>query len=189
MKGCPEYEEILLLDLYGELDPGPHARWRSHLAACPACEAEMQRMRQLVGEVRVRLTPPPLGTEATDRLVRAARESLVTGRKSAWSGWSTGWRWLSGPWRFSTALATVCLFAALISVFTLGNFQGFLHQNGSSGQERGQKLAPEELEIIRNLDLLKQFDSLQRLVQTLDEPDGDSRLPEPAPSFRGVEKS
>lgn len=190
MKGCPEYEEFLLLDIHQELDTSSRARWMTHLASCPACKEEALRMRQVVGKVKEHLTPPPLALNAQEGLVRAVCKSVNADGRVVWSWWSLAWAWFSRPWRFSTALVTVCVFAALISLFTLGNFQELLYRNGSSGQEAPQGLASEEVEIIQNLDLLKQLDSLQRLVQTLDdEPDGDPSLPEPTSNSRGAETS
>lgn len=189
MKGCPEYEELLLLDIHQELDTSSRARWMTHLASCPACKKEALRMGQVVGKVKEHLTPPPLASNAKEGLVRAVRKSVNAEGRGAWPSWSLAWGWFSRPWRFSTALATVCVFAALISLFTLGNFQELLYRNGSSGQETPQGLVSEEAEIIQNLDLLKQLDSLQILVQTLDEPDGDPTPPEPTSNTRGAEKS
>ncbi len=182
MRCCPEYEELLFLDTYGELDPGSRSRWKAHLASCPACKEESLRMLRLVARVKETLTPPPLPSAASTAWIRMARESLIA-ESPAWS-----WRvrqWFSRPWRFSTALATACVFFGLVSLLSFGPFQGIFHRHGTSGQDSLQGLgSEEEVEIINHLDLLRQLDELQRLVRTLDEPDGDTPVLEPASHAR-----
>jgi hypothetical protein len=181
MSCCQEYEELLFLDAYGELDPGSRSRWDAHLTSCPACREESHRMLRLIARVKETLTPPPLPSTSGNAWARAARRSLVEGRPT----WS--WRvrqWFSRPWRFSTALATACVLVGLVSLLSLGPFHGFFHRPGSSAQDPLQGLGSEEVEIINHLDLLKQLDDLQRLVQTLDAPDGDTPVPEPASHVR-----
>jgi hypothetical protein len=188
MKSCPEYEEFLLLDAYGELDPRSKSLWGAHLASCRACKEESRRMLQMVATVKETLTPPPLTAHAGERLVKAVRESANEAGDSAWPLWGSVWQWFCRPWRFSTALATACVFAVLVSLLSLGPFQGLFHRNGTPGQEAVQTLGSEDVEIINHLDFLRQLDSLQRLVQTLDEPDGDP-VPEPTSNSRGMESS
>jgi hypothetical protein len=181
MSCCPEYEELLFLDTYGELDPDSRSRWNAHLASCPACKEDSLRLLRLVARVKETLTPPPLPLAASQAWIRSARESLLA-ESPTWS-----WRirqWFSGPWRSSTALATVCVFFALVSLLSFGPFQGISHRHGTSGQDPLQGLRSEEEEIINHLDLLSQMDNLQRLVQTLDEPNGDIPVPEPASHAR-----
>lgn len=181
MNICPEYKEILFLDIYGELDSISRSKWQAHLKGCAVCKKEYTRMIGLVGRVREIMTPPPLAPPETRSLIKAVRAEMIHGeeRKSR-AGW------LSRHWRFSPALATACVFAAMISIWSLGTFDSFLNKDRSLGKEYWQELRAEDVEIIRNFDLLKQMDSVEKLVHTLDEPEDDRFVPEVDSKTQGM---
>jgi hypothetical protein len=181
MNICPEYKEILFLDIYGELDSISRSKWQAHLKGCAVCKKEHARMTGLVGRVREIMTPPPLAPPETRSLIRAARAEMIHGEERT----SRASR-LSRHWRFSPALATACVFAAMISIWSLGTFDSFLNKDRSPGKDHWQGLRAEEVEIIRNFDLLKQMDSVEKLVHTLDEPEDDRSVPEVDSKTQGM---
>lgn len=184
MSSCPEYKEILFLDIHGELDPGSRPRWQSHLRTCAACQQERLRMMQLVGKMKGVMSPPSLTREDRDGMVRALRAGM--GPREGKRGEAGRWAWLSRPWRISPALVSACVFAAIISIWSLGSFDSFFKGDGVSGKDPLQGMRAEDEEIIRNLDLLKQLDSVERLVNTLDEPEEDPPPPERTSTVEGT---
>ncbi|RJR54407.1 MAG: hypothetical protein C4576_00700 [Desulfobacteraceae bacterium] len=181
MKSCAEYKEILFMDVYGELDSITRSRWEAHLSECATCRQEYTRMLRLAGKVKEVMTPPPL-TEADSRsIIRAVRTEMIQGEERRSKP-----GWLSRSWRLSPALATACVFAAIISIWSLGSFDSHLKKDKSVGKEHSQGVRVEDLEIIKNLDLLKQMDSVEKLVHALDEPEDDPSTPGSDPRPQGM---
>lgn len=174
MKSCAEYKEILFLDLYGELDPASRSKWLAHLRECAACKEEHARMLGLVGKVKEVMAAPPLIHTESQTLIKAVRAEMIQGEERKFKA-----GWLSRHWRFSPALATACVFAAIISIWSLGTFDSFLNNERNAAKESSQEMRAEDLEIIKNFDLLKQMDSVEKLVHMLDEPEDDPSPPEP----------
>ena len=183
MNCCPEHKETLLLGIYGELDSESSARWQIHLDACRACREERFRMLGLVGSLREVMSPPPLSWGESEALTRAVRIRLGRGRANR-GHW--GWQWLARPWRIGPALATACLFAAIVSIWSLGAFDSFLSRERTGAKDVMQEIRPEDAEIISNLDLLRQLDSVEKLVRTLDGPDEESPPPEGTTNTQGM---
>lgn len=183
MKCCPDFVERLLLDVYGELDSRNHSEWLAHLGSCNACTEERMRLLRLLEKVKEIMTPPALSAGETEGLVRAVREETRSLKKQVL------WQWFGKPWRLTPALATVCALLALIIFLTPGTFDTVLHKFRASGQESMEGINGEDMEVIRNLDLLKQMDTVQKLVQTLDEPENSSPpVPEKNPDIQGSMK-
>lgn len=176
MNGCPEYNEILFLDIYGELDSESRSKWQSHLRTCTACKQERFRMMRLLENVKEVMISPPLAQRDRDGMVKAIRTGMSRrGERRSRPGWRG---WLSRPWRVGPALATACVFAAILSIWSLGVFDSFYITNRIPGKDSLQGMRAEDEEIIRNLDLLRQMDSVEKLVNTLDEPEEDPPAPE-----------
>lgn len=70
---CREFVEFLADYLAGQLPPAEHARFRVHLARCPACANYAHSYRQAVRAGREALLCPGdrLPGEVPDELVRA----------------------------------------------------------------------------------------------------------------------
>ena len=70
---CEAVERDLALYCYGELTPQDEERVEHHLAACPACQAELERFRSLFAALDSRETPlsANLLTECRDDLMGA----------------------------------------------------------------------------------------------------------------------
>jgi hypothetical protein len=183
MNSCPEYKDALLLDIHGELDSESRSRWRLHLDACAACREERLRTMRLMGRLREVMNPPPLSWGDSEALAKAVR-AQISGSPSKRS--HAGWQWLARPWRVGPALATACLFAAIVSIWSFGAFDSFLSRERIGGKDPLQEMRPEDAEIIRNLDLLRQMDWVEKLVRTLDDPDEDPPSPEGTTNTQGM---
>jgi hypothetical protein len=182
MNGCPEYKEILSLDIHGELDAASRARWESHLRTCAACNEERLQLTRLVERVKEAMSPPPLVREETNRLLKAVRSGVNRGEERR----SHVWQWFSRPWKVGPALATACVFAAMVSIWSLGTFDSLFTGEKRSETDSLKKVRQEDAEIIRNLDFLRQMDSVEKLVNTLDESEEDPSLPDGNSKHQGL---
>lgn len=161
---CPEYEDLVRLDVYGELE-GPEAEaWRLHLESCPGCRAERARLVRIVEAAGEILRPGTRsdGEEAalTGRIMeRLERDGQGTApawgssRSLAWAAGGlalvlmvTGWLWMGPDHRLppEQTVATLDLRAG----------------GGSDDQE-----------ILRNLELLEDLETVEQVVRAIDRPE------------------
>jgi anti-sigma factor RsiW len=165
VKPCQDFQETLLLDVYGELAPPAREAWERHLEVCEGCRAERERLHQFLRQLKEAMPAPSLSPEKDRALADSILKELETEGERKW--------WKRRFWRFSNrlvpAIAAVCL---VILVF------GWLSMRGaktpSSFQARTnlnseQKMAARDLEVIRNLELLEEMDVLEKLVRVVDE--------------------
>ena len=52
MKACPDRQEILCLDVHGELSPEMHLGLQKHLESCAGCREERSRLLKMLQRVR-----------------------------------------------------------------------------------------------------------------------------------------
>jgi predicted anti-sigma-YlaC factor YlaD len=164
MKPCTKYKETLFLEIHGELPPEKLAVWNEHLAACASCREERQRMANLLTQTKEAFPSPTLRPEEVKRIWGHVREAQDHG-EAAW------WR-RKGAMR---KLVPVALAAALVLVFAGGlkvrEFRSLVpfgpEVKVSADLDELNQAA--DLEIIRNLELLEEMDSLKKLVQVVDQ--------------------
>jgi anti-sigma factor RsiW len=168
MKSCPEYKEAVILDAHGELDSSARAVWETHLQTCRACQEERLRLLKMLGGLKETLRHPAIPQGQSESLVKSVRVSLSREKKAA-----GGWRDLfSGrPLRLMPAMASLCVLVIALSIFGLRSVQGPSRIQTESDSKPWGELKAEDLEIIRNMDLLREMDWVQRLVQAIDELD------------------
>lgn len=161
MKMCPEHENTLWMDVYGELGPGERANWETHLSGCSACRRERIHAMQMVGRIQEACAPPPLEEMAIDQAVeRIAAESTATRRPSP-----TPKRWLFVPARVIPVAAAACILLISAILFTLTSETPAPDQRMAAVADIHERLQTEDLEVIRNLELLTEFEAIQQLVQ------------------------
>jgi len=160
MKACPDRKETMMLDVYGELDPETAWRWEEHLEACGACRGERSRLEALIGRIRAAEAPAALSAEEsgamlaelhrrTDRRRRrfASRRSLIRG--------------------LPALAAAATLIVAVVLFQERGPVPGPSPPAVSPVDIYGQ-LSEEDREVIRNLDMLKQFQTIEKLSRVVD---------------------
>lgn len=164
MKPCTKYKETLFLDIHGELSPQEQVVWREHLAACAPCREERQHMADLLVQTKEAFPSPTLRPEEAKRIWGHLRDAQDH-RENAW------WR-RKGTMR---KLVPAALAAALVLIFAGGlkvrEFRSLLPfgpevKVAADTDEPNQAV---DLEIIENLELLEEMDSLQKLVQVVDQ--------------------
>ena len=167
MKACPNHQETLWLDVYGELDPMKRSVWERHLETCTGCREERQRLLGLLDLVRDEMGEPLLSPKKASALSwsikRGLKERLATAR------W---WKGLLGmPNRLIPAVAAVSLIIVALGWFAINKVQSPTLLQNLSGLKSEEQMVVKDLEVIDNLELLEEMDTLRKLVQVVDNRD------------------
>jgi len=179
MQACRNHNEILMLDVLDELaDPRVRRDWESHLASCSGCRTEKARMLHLLGRVRASGSPPELSDTEAQRMAGAvSREILNRPDRVSRPGWS---------FRPVPALAAAC-------VLIITAMAGYWVQDSFFGAGRVADLAsetqlePPDLDVVKHLDLLRDMDTIEKLIQIVDIPDNELSPGEPNPETQGTQ--
>jgi hypothetical protein len=174
---CRSQNETLMLDVLGELhDANARRMWEEHLGACGGCRRERARMLQLLGKVREAGMPPELRADRADSMAAAVGWRLRNERLGRPG--KTGRRL-----RLVPALAAGCAFMLMVAV-------GYRLQDRLFGPEEESDITAElqtqDLEIIKHLDLLKDMDTIEKLIHVVDFPANGQAPDEAAPESQGV---
>lgn len=111
---CEKCEDLLLGELYGELDEITHAAFRRHTAGCARCAGLLAGYRATRKLVALPLEPVPEGLE--DRILGAAREAqkvVPIGRKL-----TSALSW-AGAWAMRPQTAMAALFLLMVGSTTV----------------------------------------------------------------------
>ncbi|MGE4580320.1 MAG: anti-sigma factor [Desulfuromonadales bacterium] len=141
---CPEEE--LTLYYYGELEPDERRAIEKHLEGCAACRQQLAALEPLLGAL-----PKPvigLGTEEKQRFSTQVMERLDRQQKR---------RFLP---LFGGGLATAA--AVLLLLLNTGSPPDLAPPAGNNGMVAELEGLP-EMELLRNLDILEEFELLQEL--------------------------
>lgn len=168
-QACKQFESTRMLHALGEPDrrAEDHSAWAAHLDVCPACRAEVDGIRNLAEAVReTRFEPSP--TEAESRvLARRLVRTLRTPTPRRWRFVPPG----SIPPRLVPTLAAAGLILAL-------GWIGFTAYDPAPRPPiHGAAVGPDDrmilrdYEVIRNLDLLQEMETVRKLVQHVDRSD------------------
>ncbi|OPX36764.1 MAG: hypothetical protein B1H12_06440 [Desulfobacteraceae bacterium 4484_190.2] len=167
MKPCPNHQETLWLDVYGELDPIKRSAWERHLKTCTGCREERQRLLGLLDLVRDEMAPPQLSPKKASALSWSIKRGLREQRANArwWKGL------LSMPNRFIPALAAVSLLIVALGWFAVSKVQSPSSIQNLADLKSEEQVMVKDLEVIDNLDFLEEMDTLRKLVQVVDNRD------------------
>jgi anti-sigma factor RsiW len=169
MSYCPDRQETLWLDVHGELDPAEGPAWRDHLARCPGCREERERLARTLELAREALPAPELSPERAGALRSAVIRRLREDRSEPW------WRRLGGGGlpRPALALATACLVVA-VGWFMTGEIRKpepdrtALETGALGGTDQAEA---REAEILANLEILEEMEVLRKVVKVVDHKD------------------
>jgi len=175
MKPCSDYQEMLLLDVYGGLNPAERHLWEKHLSTCEPCRKEKEQLVRLVQTIKTALPTPTLSPDKVTDHVRAIRGKL---REEADLPW---WRQISFrlPQRLIPALTTACLLLIIMSWFGLKEFKKFGILSTSPQSTSEEQINRNDLEVIENLEFLKEMKDVEKLVKHLDKTDPQSPSTQP----------
>jgi hypothetical protein len=177
---CRNQNETLMLDVLGELhDSSVRRMWEDHLRACDGCRRERSRMLQLLGKVREAGMPPELPAERADSMATAVGWRLRNERLAR-SGKTTSRRI-----RLIPALAAGCAFMVMLAV-------GYRLQDRLVGPVGGGDISAElqgqDFEVVKHLDLLKDMDTIEKLIHVVDIDSEGQGPDQAAPENQGMHR-
>ncbi len=162
MNTCEKYEEMLWLDVYGELAQEKKTQWKQHTDDCAHCREKAGQLHRMIAAVRESAPVPGLSPWESENMCRTVMRSLKKENRSWWN--------FPGFLRISSGPA---LIAAGLLVFFTGWFG--LREWPESPGSGSTMLKAEEMQIIKNyemisnLDLLEDMDDVEKLVKTVDQ--------------------
>ena len=173
MRACSDMQERILLKIYGELgtDEGNHVD--AHLRECAGCRAEQARMSRVLARLREKEGHQRLSRHESAAMIAGLRRRLGPRAAPPWIQWLIPDFFIQ---RFPATAAAAAI-VAIIAVF--GAYQWFTGGGGSpvSNIDISRQLPEDEIEIIENLELLKEFNMLEKLNRVVDYPT-EPNLPE-----------
>jgi anti-sigma factor RsiW len=161
MEMCSRIKRNLLLDVHGALDERERAELEAHLTECRACRQEREKLLAMVKQVRKTSEPPELSQREADEMISAVRNKLREkpgGRfKKVFSG---------GHFPLIPIAAAACLAVAV----SLLAYRMLPTRDGLREPAPQQYSVPrQDLEVVRNLDLLQNMEAIEKLVHIVDE--------------------
>jgi hypothetical protein len=167
MPDCTDRNEQVMLDVYGELDAGARSALEDHLSTCADCRREKESLAAMLGQVRQAMVPPPLSMQDSAAMVRKVQDRLAVfrlpgGRRQPVKEKRVLW---------IPALAAACVLV-FVAIFVGYERSGNFAQPVAQRIDISQKLPENEEEIVKNLDLLKNFNTLEKLSQVVDDSAG-----------------
>ncbi|MEJ2477512.1 MAG: zf-HC2 domain-containing protein [Desulfobacterales bacterium] len=167
MPDCTDRNEQVMLDVYGELDAGARSALEDHLSTCADCRREKENLTAMLGQVRQAMVPPPLSMQDSAAIVRKVQDRLAVfrlpgGRRQPVKEKRVLW---------IPALAAACVLV-VVAIFVGYERSGNIAQPVAQRLDISQKLPENEEEIVKNLDLLKNFNTLEKLSQVVDDSAG-----------------
>jgi hypothetical protein len=159
-------------------DPRARSAWEAHLLSCEACRLEKARVQALLGKIRAAGAVPALSSADADSMARKVLWRL----RNADLGVLPKRRPL---FKLGWALASA-------GVLIIAAFAGYRLHDRMAGAERVAtlpqelQLPKEDFEVIENLDLLRQMDTIDKLVNVVDTSNGDTAPAEPEKDTQGM---
>jgi hypothetical protein len=170
---CKDYHESLILDVMGEPDPENRKPWENHLDRCGACRSERTRLMSLLGEMRKSANPPELPETVVDGFAQHISWTLRNEKIQA--GLKQQPR--ASVFRRIPAMAAFCLLLAFGAVLWYRAGDRFFQPGQVDDQRAEMTLPKQDLDVIENLDMLRDLETIRTLVQTIDHPNNTSQDP------------
>ena len=172
MQACEHLKENLTLYVYGELDPTTGQKVENHLEHCEGCRQEHERLSTILTRVKEASVSPQLSPLEARAMAANISRTLKAGTRRTW--WRQYLEFM--PSRLIPAAAMAG--ALIITVAVVG----YLNLNKTPGmapvslnQNEELMLSDKDLEILDNLELLKEMDAIQKLSRAV-APGGESEL-------------
>lgn len=160
-------DELIILDIVGEIGPEQSAVFKEHLAYCEVCQ---KRFTELLGFTRAIKNCSQKESLTTAEIVQL-NEAIILNKSSPERSNRTPLSFCSGQHVFhfftKSLAAALCIAILIFSGWHLYNKSLF-----PSGTAKISQTYDDEADIIANLDMLEELDVLEKLVKVLDEPSG-----------------
>ena len=158
MGACQDQKEKIILYTYNELDAKSGKEVEDHLKICEKCRNEQQRLLKLMEAIKDIVEVPELSPVEV--------KSLLTNIKGWEKRW---WRHLDlRPSRFVPAAAMACLVVITVGIIGYMKFNAPAEVPMVSRYQNEIIINDRDLEMLSNLELLKEMDELQKLSQVFD---------------------
>ena len=170
MEACDYLKENLTLYVHGALDPDTGQEVKDHLELCAGCRLEWQRLLLILEKLKECSAVPELSTQEVKSLVASITRKLNIKQKLPW--------WRQYPdfrsWRLIPAVATACILIITVTII------GYVNLNKTNAiapvslnQNEELILSDKDLELLDNLELLREMDAIQKLSRVVD-PKGET---------------
>jgi hypothetical protein len=163
MSACQDQKSSIMLDVYGELNAEARAYLQQHLEVCEGCRNEKRHLLAVIGKTKAAMEPPGLSATEARRMTNAITWKLNEARRLKW--WSPIFAYR--PLRIIPALAAAGILIVFAGIMGYNTFIAD-HQYHTTAGLQAEELSPQDLEIIQNLDLLREMEAIQKLVQVID---------------------
>ena len=170
MQTCEHLKENLTLYVYGELDPVTGRKVENHLENCEGCSQEHRRLLSMLEKVKETKETPGLSPREVKVLVADISRKLNIKQTLPW------WRQYLN-FRSPRLIPAVATAAVLIITVAIIGYVNLNETNGiapvSLNQNEELMLSDKDLEILDNLELLREMDAIQKLSRVVD-PNGET---------------
>ena len=164
MSACLDKEKTLLLDAYEELDPQELAAWEKHIQTCDGCLHEKNRIYKLLRDIKQSIDQPDFNSKMekilAENITHKVRKKKEAGIKRKKKPGKILWP--------LPAMAAACIVVLVIGTYSFKIFQTASKNHYQEDSNLAEMISTEELEIISNLDMLKDMDSISKIVQLVD---------------------
>ena len=173
MEACHNQKKNLVLYAHHELDADIVKEVEKHLAVCESCRSEYRQLVSLLGNIKEAAGSPELSPKQVNSLVTNIKWKLNKRDKAAW------WRRYVdfSPARMIPAVAMACI------LIVVGGIIGYVKLNDTNQtqqfagkQNESLMLSDKDLEIVKNLEFLKEMDAIRKLSRVVD-PAGEVNSP------------
>ncbi len=163
MKPCPYPSEArtarMTLLLLGELSPEEERRWEVHLAHCPRCRNEYIHLQRLFYLGNVLRERPTLSTVELLQLSRAIEHRVRSTKHRS-------------P---LTSILKPLAIAGCFCAILLSTWSTFVaHRAAKETRWHASHLLEDDEEVISNFELLREFETIEKLIKVLDEHEDSS---------------
>ncbi len=170
MISCPHVTRLLIRQTAESLNDQEQRAVKAHLKICPACRQEQERIQGLLARAREQTRPGRMSRAESEQVLDAVHDRLDLEPRT-----SPTWPALLKRPMVLVPAAAAC--AALAGVLVL-TFQ-FERSPGHPDSALHQAAHNEELdrEVIQNLDLLQDMETIQKLVSITDDDEQSKTSP------------
>jgi len=182
MAACVNKEKILLLDVHEGLDPHERSAWEEHLQTCDGCLQEKKLTLHLIENIKQLNELPVFDSKAEDIFTRNLMNKLHDRKKVN----KKRIKWPSITFWPFPAMVGACIVILVIGTYSFKMFQTAFDNRYQEDLNLTETISTEELEIINNLDMLKDMDSIKKIVELVDYSENSQSYKNTAPNIQGI---
>lgn len=173
MEACHNQKKNLVLHAHGELDSNIVREVENHLTTCEFCRSEYRQLVSLLGNIRDAATSPELSPKQVNSLITNINWKLNRRQKEKWWRRYLNYR----PSHMIPVIAAACILVVIAGIIGYVNINETNQVQTFAGQRNENlMLSDTDLEIVKNLEFLKEMDAIQKLSRVVD-PAGEVNSP------------